>query len=191
METNKDIFEAEVSSFEIQRTIRKDIENEYPTRRYVEKNTAVNYELLRFISEPYISKFNLQRDVLNNSLNKYPLQRKIKKEEIVSLTFNIIRDILNNTEFLGKVNRYVLENYSDDKETVREIIRDIEIINDNLKREVVVNMEENYPTKRFINSDTDKYVSKSNLILYTQLLKEEITQYIDLRIAQEFEKRNL
>ena len=67
----------------------------------------------------------------------------------------------------------------------------MQIINDNLKREVVVNMEENYPTKRFINSDTDKYVSKSNLILYTQLLKEEITQYIDLRIAQEFEKRNL
>ena len=190
-EISRDIFEAEVSSFEIQRTIRKDIENEYPTRRYVEKNIAVNYELLRFISEPYVSKFNLQRDILNNSLNKYPLQRKIKKEEIVSLTFNIIRDILNNTEFLGKVNRYVLENYSDDKETVREIIRDIEIINDNLKREVVVNMEENYPTKRFINSDTDKYVSKSNLILYTQLLKEEIAQYIDLRIAEEFEKRNL
>ena len=190
-EISRDIFKAEVSSFDIQRTVRKDIEIEYSIRRCIENQTEATYELLRFISEPYITKYNLQRSILNKATNKYPLQRNIKKEEAVSLTFNIIRDILLNTKFFAKVNRHVLENYSDDKETCREIIKDIELINENFKREVLQNMEDNYPTKRFITSDTDKYVSKSNLILYTQLLKEEIAEYIDLRIAQEFEKRNL
>lgn len=190
-ETNRDIYKQEHLKFDIQRSIRNNVEIDYSIRRFIQSKEEISYDTLRFICEPTILKFNIQRSILNKALNSYPLVRSIKKEELVSLTFDIVRDILNNTNFLANTIRYIQENYSDDIETCRSIVEDIVIINENFKREVLVNMEKNSPTKRFITNDTDKYVSKSNLILYTQLLKEQIADYIDLKISEEFRKRNL
>ena len=86
--------------------------------------------------------------------------------------------------------RFSLEAVENDESTIRYITQNIESSGDT-ERNIVSVVECTFSTRRAVSTTIGKYVSKENLTLYTNLLKQEIVEYVDLRIAQEFAKRNL
>ena len=191
----------------------------YTTERVINQNTKNSFPILRNIKRNItsINTFETNRIILETIEKKYKSMRDILVNEI--LNSDLLRTIVNSTEFISNTERIILENYSDDINLGRYIIEQFNSTNELMRnlvvneeviiptelnfvqsiftenitvREVLKMCENTHATKRVVtDSDNTKYVSKANLMLYTVLLRQEIGTYIETRIAEEFEKRNL
>lgn len=215
----KRLLEATISPiFETLRYLAAPTIETFNTERYLVENGTVKYPTHRIV-EKYnetVSTFPLQRLILANADLNYETFRNTLQDVLNENV--IIRNIVNSFEFKEKVQRYVLENISCDEETIRRTLKDMAIINEAVRfsletvendestiryitqniessgdteRNIVSVVECTFSTRRAVSTTIGKYVSKENLTLYTNLLKQEIVEYVDLRIAQEFAKRNL
>ena len=97
-----------------------------------------------------------------------------------------------SASFENRIKRYITENFTLDKEAERRVVEDMTKINEAM-RYTLANAEEDAPTKRVISTDEDKtkYVSKHNLLVYTNLLRSEIISLVDARIDEAFASRGL
>ena len=160
--------------------------------------------------------YSTNRYIMANSKYNYSMIRKTIAN--VFDEANLLRYVVQNADFVANCERYILENITSDYELCRSIIEDFEKINEaviytlnnieeeynselrltqifNLDistlREVIDMIEVNYPTKRATTVTANKYVSKDNLMLYTVLLKQEISSFIEQKINYELDKRGL
>ena len=215
----KRLLEATISPiFETLRYLAAPTIETFNTERYLVENGSVKYPTHRIVEKfnETVSTFPLQRLILANADLNYETFRNTLQDVLNENV--IIRNIVNSFEFKEKVQRYVLENISCDEETIRRTLKDMAIINEAVRfsletvendestiryitqniessgdteRNIVSVVECTFSTRRAVSTTIGKYVSKENLTLYTNLLKQEIVEYVDLRIAQEFAKRNL
>lgn len=202
--TNRYIAEPCVFRFDAHRQIQEKYLGRYLTMRKVnkEENLSAFFKANRYVISSNESIYNSMRKIIAESLNTVDVLRYIVQDvefkanceryiiESIASNYELSRDILNDFEKINEAVIYVLNNAEQAFDTELNIVKSFNIENQTL-REVLNMLDIDYPTKRVTTATTNKYVSKDNLMLYTILLKQEIAQFIDLRISEEFAKRNL
>ena len=190
--------------FNLQRNVEGNTGNEYNLERNVveniDKENILNRNLLMNLSEDYgtirelicNSEFRtiLERNITENINLDYKTLREAVVNEI--LQSNLLREVVMSASFENRIERYITENFALDKEAERRVVEDMEKINETI-RCTLANAEKEAPTKRVISADDDKtkYVSKHNLLVYTNLLRDEIISLVDARIEEAFASRGL
>ena len=190
--------------FNLQRNVEGNTGNEYNLERNIveniDKENILNRNLLMNLSEDYgtirelicNSEFRtiLERNITENINLDYKTLREAVVNEI--LQSNLLREVVMSASFENRIERYITENFALDKEAERRVVEDMEKINETI-RCTLANAEKEAPTKRVISADDDKtkYVSKHNLLVYTNLLRDEIISLVDARIEEAFASRGL
>ena len=174
-------------------TIRKvntNLSIESDTKRKLNINATWVGLIERLLAEKYSKDVFIQRCITENINLDYRALRNVIVNEV--LKNDLLREVVMSTSFENRIERYITENFELNKETERRMILDMSRINEAM-RYTLANADEESPTKRVLSTDEDttKYVSKHNLLVYTNLLRGEIIDLVDTRIEVALASRGL